>query len=205
METGDQDLRNHLIEMATMTETMLNLATAPESSFEEIITIENKINHFHSAIDDECFKNIALKKPMARELRFVIAAMKINAELERIADCALNIKRAFMQLKVPSELLSQIILESLTMTKNAIDCFVQSDVRLAADVIQRDQYVNDQNKSIIQTYTRPGVAPDHFDQAYLLILISNKLERISDHATNIAEDVIFFESGKDVRHLKDKK
>lgn len=256
MEITIEYLREKILDMATVVEKMFAESVKADSSFEEIVELENQINKYHTHIDDMCFKFVALKRPLARDLRLSLSIIKMNSDFERIGDLAFNIKRAYLKIGQRCELLKQIFTEVALMLKNAIDSFVQGDVKLATDVIQHDQIVDELNKQVIQTYTRvlyPGkvtskesieqdnskepetstetenpkqpVIAEHppadqdkkkkimrnddkcfseiifdFDQAYNIILVSNKMERIGDHCTNIAEDVIFLESGKDIRH-----
>ncbi|MBF0362331.1 MAG: hypothetical protein HQK49_15045 [Oligoflexia bacterium] len=231
-----EKIREEIINMSTLVEKMLKECLTDESKFDDIVILENQVNKFHTKIDDICFKFIALKRPMARDLRMALSAIKINTDLERIADLAFNIKRAKMRIDSSGHnFLKQISTEVELMLKNAIDAFSQSDIRLASEVIQHDQIVNELNKHIIQIYTscenqvenqveiqiekqgekqgenqykktniddKNNVLKErlNFGEAYHIVLISNKLERIGDHTTNIAEDVIFLESGKDVRH-----
>ncbi|MBF0299019.1 MAG: phosphate signaling complex protein PhoU [Oligoflexia bacterium] len=204
---GTEKIRDEIINMSTLVEQMLKECLSDESKFEDIVILENRVNKFHSMIDDICFKFIALKRPMARDLRMALSAIKINTDLERIADLALNIKRAKMLLeRSSSNSLKQISFEVALMVKNAIDAFIQNDICLATEVIKHDRVVNELNKHIIQTYTcldnqnHESNIELNFGEAYNIVLISSKLERIGDHTTNIAEDVIFLESGKDVRH-----
>ncbi|MBF0206408.1 MAG: phosphate signaling complex protein PhoU [Oligoflexia bacterium] len=197
-------LRDEITKMATLVEGMFRECLKDESEFVAIVELENQINKFHTNIDDMSFKYVALKRPLARDLRLAFAIIKINSDLERIGDLAFNIKRAKMRLTGDTGclVLKLISDEAMLMLKNAIDSFVQGDIKLASDVIQYDQSINELHKRIIQTTTSPELitAELNFDQAYHMILISSKLERIGDHCTNIAEDVIFLESGKDVRH-----
>lgn len=202
-----EKIRDEIIDMSTLVERMLKDCLVEESKIDDVVLLENRVNKFHTVVDDLCFKFIALKRPMARDLRLSLSAIKINTDLERIADLAFNIKRSRMRIaKRGDSSLKQISSEVELMLKNAIDAFTQRDVFLATEVIQHDQVVNELNKHIIQTYTRfdnqikETEGELNFDEAYNIVLISNKLERIGDHATNIAEDVIFLESGKDVRH-----
>ncbi|MBF0206715.1 MAG: phosphate signaling complex protein PhoU [Oligoflexia bacterium] len=202
-----EKIRDEIINMSKLVEQMLKKCLTDESKFEDIVILENRVNKFHTIVDDICFKFIALKRPMARDLRLALSAIKINTDLERIADLAFNIKRAKIRLdRNGGNSLKQISTEVELMLKNAIDAFTQNDACLATEVIQHDQVVDELNEHIIQTYTcfnnqdeeRKGEL--NFGEAYNIVLISSKLERIGDHTTNIAEDIIFLESGKDVRH-----
>ncbi|MBF0313567.1 MAG: phosphate signaling complex protein PhoU [Oligoflexia bacterium] len=204
MDLTTAKLREEIINMATLAEKILSLCLLENPDFENAVSLENQINKYHTIVDDLCFKFIALKRPMAKELRLALSIIKINTDLERIGDLAFNIIRSKKRLQSPCSLLAQIASESQLMLRDAIDSFSQADINLASDVIRHDQIVNELNKHIIQTYTSCNFKQEgseiNFDHAYNIVLIANKFERVGDHSTNIAEDVIFLESGRDVRH-----
>ena len=152
-------------------------------------------------IDDACFKYIALKSPAAKDLRTAIAVMKINADLERMGDQALKIKRQYMSVGREILQIKNMALEVNIMVKNALDSFVRSNIKLATDVIVYDQEINSLNQNIVRHHVNQIKNNEMgFDEGYTIIKISKNLERIGDHAKNIAEDVIFLESGSDIRH-----
>jgi phosphate transport system protein len=164
--------------------------------------MENEVNTYHTRLDDLCLKYIALKRPMAKDLRIAISIIKMNSDLERMADLALNIKVSHSHLKEMDPAMKRMHNEVQLMLKNAIDSFVQGSQEKAAEVIEHDKIVDDLNRSNIRFYTEKKVVD--FESAYFSVIISNKFERIGDHSTNIAEDVIFIESAKDVRHKIEK-
>jgi phosphate transport system protein len=157
-------------------------------------------------IDDRCLRLLALQQPMASDLRLITAAMKINADLERIGDQAVNIAEQAVRLLAhpPLKPLTDIprmaeIAER--MTRESLDAFVRKDAQLARSILARDDEVDqlkDQVFRVLLTYMMAD--PGTIERALGLILISRHLERIADHATNIAEDVIFVVEAKDVRH-----
>ncbi|MBF0299698.1 MAG: hypothetical protein HQK51_13315 [Oligoflexia bacterium] len=200
-------LRKQILSMAKSVEKMLKESILDDSLYEDIVNIEQKINKFHILIDQLCFDFVNSKERSTEDVRLAMSVMKINGDLERIGDLALNIKRARMKIGkdcqnmiLNTSLLLQMSNETISMLKNSIDAFVMGDINLANEVIKRDQVINELNKHI--TYTYSQYEDLNFDQAYNIIHMSARLERIADHSTNIAEDVIFFESGKDVRHQK---
>lgn len=201
MNITPKDLRDHILKMASLVEASLSGALNFEKSMEDIFELERKINEFHMLIDDACFKYIALKSPAAKDLRTAIAVMKINADLERMGDQALKIKRQYMSIGREVLQIKNMALEVNIMVKNALDSFVRSNIKLATDVIEYDQEINLLNQNIVRDHVNQiknnGMA---FDDGYTIIKISKNLERIGDHAKNIAEDVIFLESGSDIRH-----
>ncbi|MBC7539525.1 MAG: phosphate signaling complex protein PhoU [Bacteriovorax sp.] len=201
MDISPKDLRDHVLKMASLVEASLSGALNLDKSMEDIFELERKINEFHMLIDDACFKYIALKGPAAKDLRTAIAVMKINADLERMGDQALKIKRQYMSIGKEILPLKNMALEVNIMVKNALDSFVRSNIKLATDVIEYDQEINLLNLYIVRNHVNMIKNNEMaFDEGYTIIKISKNLERIGDHAKNIAEDVIFLESGSDIRH-----
>ena len=201
MDISVKDLRDHVLKMASLVEASLSGSLNLEKSMEDIFELERKINEFHMLIDDACFKYIALKSPNARDLRTAIAIMKINADLERMGDQSLKIKRQYQTIGREILQIKNMALEVNIMVKNALDSFVRSNIKLATDVIEYDQEINALNRDIVRSHV--NLIKNHemgFDEGYNIIKISKNLERIGDHAKNIAEDVIFLESGSDIRH-----
>lgn len=187
--------------MASLVEASLSGSLNLEKSMEEIFELERKINEFHMIIDDACFKYIALKSPAAKDLRTAIAVMKINADLERMGDQSVKIKRQYMSIGREILQIKNMALEVNIMVKNALDSFVRSNIKLATDVIEYDQEINSLNQNIVRNHVNQIKNNEMgFDEGYTIIKISKNLERIGDHAKNIAEDVIFLESGSDIRH-----
>jgi phosphate transport system protein len=172
----------------------------------EVKTMETQVNQLHIDIDDAALELIALRQPAAGDLRFITAAMKINTDMERIGDQAINILECAESLLSVPPLKPLIDIPRMAeiaqeMLKDALDAFVNGDNELAYRTILRDDDVDrlkDQIFRELLTYmmSDPATIPRAMD----LILVSRHLERIADHATNICEDVIFMIQGKDVRH-----
>ncbi len=203
MEITTKDLRDQILKMASVVEASLSSSLNSDKSFEDVFELEKKINEFHINIDDACFKYIALKAPHAKDLRTALAIMKINADLERMGDQALKIKRHYQGLPKENLQIKNMALEVSLMVKNSLDAFVRSNIKLATDVIAYDEEINTLNREIVRSHIQLIKNNElHFDEAYSIIKISKNLERIGDHAKNIAEDVIFLESGSDIRHPK---
>lgn len=201
MDICARDLRDHVLKMASLVEASLSSSLNTDKTMEDVFVLEKKINEFHILIDDACFKYIALKSPNAKDLRTAIAVMKINADLERMGDQAVKIKRHQVVINREILLLKNMALEVNLMVKNALDSFVRSNTKLATDVIHHDQEINAMNRDIVRDYINQIKNNEiSFDEGYSIIKISKNLERIGDHAKNIAEDVIFLESGSDIRH-----
>jgi phosphate transport system protein len=172
----------------------------------EVQGMETQVNQLHIDIDEACIELIALRQPAAVDLRFITAAMKINADMERIGDQAINIvERAEVLLTVPPlkplidiPRMADIAQE---MLKASLDAFVNGDDELALETIRRDDEVDQLKDQVFRELLTFMMAdPTTIPRAMELILVSRHLERIGDHATNICEDVIFMVKGKDVRH-----
>ncbi len=164
------------------------------------------LNELHIEIDDQCLKLLALHSPMAADLRAVMAAIKINSDLERVGDMAVNIGEAARRYAShpPVKKLIDIPRMATTaqsMLRDALDSYVRGDMQLAQQVLDEDDALDSLKTQVFRellTYMLSD--PATIEPALDLILISRHLERVGDHATNIAEDVIFMVSGRDVRH-----
>lgn len=176
-----------------------------------VIDNDKVVDELELAIDEKCIDLIARYQPMARDLRFITTGMKINSELERIADIAVDIAQRILEI-VDKPLLKPLIdiprLAAIAqnMVKTAIDSFVKNDIELARRVLlsdpEADQLRNAIQKELIEDYlSKDGsTAP----RAVQLLLIARFLERICDHTTNIAEDVIYLVQAEVVRHHPEK-
>lgn len=201
MNLSSEELRQEIIKMSALVEKILVLALDRKALHDEVFAIENEVNQYHKSIDDNVFKYIALKTPIARDLRMALSVMKINAELERMADQAVSITHWGLKVKGQYPIINTMTTEVLQMVKSSIDAFVQADVRKATDVIQRDQNINDLNREVIKIFLgRMQTGEITFDEGFSIIRVAKNLERIGDLTTNIAEDVIFLVSGDDIRH-----
>jgi phosphate transport system protein len=173
----------------------------------DVIAADKKIDFLELMIDEKCIDLIARYQPMARDLRFLTTAMKINAELERIADLSVDIAQRVEEL-VDKPLLKPLIdipklsLIAQRMVRDAIEAFVNADGQLARAVVlsdsEADKLRNLVHDELINDYMMKD--PRTADRAVPLLLISRHLERICDHATNIAEDVIYLAEAKVVKH-----
>ena len=206
MEISSSDLREMVLKMATSVEAIVDNSFKQEISIKEIFVYENEVNKYHTDIDDLVFKYIALKTPAATDLRIALSVMKINSELERIADQAVNIKRSMKKLSSTYSQLETLVDEVKIMLRNSIDSFVELDTKLATDVIQHDQEVNELYRDIMRDFIKKMKSDTvDFDEGFSVIRVAKCLERIGDQTTNIAEDVIFLETGADIRHNADVK
>lgn len=205
-EVNIKKLRIEITEMGAFVEKALTLSTDSVCSLADIFLVEDQINDFHKKIDDNVFKYIALHAPHANDLRTALAIMKMNSDLERIADQSVNIKRYSLKLKDKHPQLDTMLTEVIQMVKNSLDSFATSNTQLATKVIKQDAEVNNLHREIIKEYIRKMQDEKYcFDEGFSVIRIAKNFERVGDHSTNICEDVIFLESGADVRHNPEKK
>ncbi len=201
MSNDVEVLRKNILEMATLVEKVIIDSMVKEKKLKDIFLIEDEINNYHKTIDDSVFKYIALQSPAARNLRNALAIMKMNSELERMGDQAVNIKRYFKKLKLNHTQLDNLLEEVMQMVRKSFNAFTTRDLTLAMDVIKSDEEVNTLHRDIIKDYM--GQIRDDsisFDEGFCVIRVAKNLERIGDHATNVCEDIIFLESGADIRH-----
>jgi phosphate transport system protein len=206
-----QALRNQLLTMGGMVEQRVHRAVHAlvhrgEEDAQRIIATDKEVNDLQMDIDNRCLRLLATQTPLAVDLRLITSAMKINADLERIGDQAVNIAESVLVL-VPQPPLKPLIdiprMASIAekMIRDALDGFVKNDAALARDVLRRDDEVDELKDQVFRELLTYMMAdPGTIQRALSLILISRNLERIADHATNIAEDVIFIAEAKDVRH-----
>jgi len=204
-------LKQKLLRMAGLVEESIELAIAglKEQKDEpalEVMSREKDVNQLDVEIDEACLRLLALRQPMAGDLRFVTSAMKIGVDLERMGDLAVNIAERAVELnKVP--LLKPLIdiprmaKMAQTMVRDVLNAFINRDDLLARDVCCRDDEVDSLNDQIFRellTYMMQD--PATIQRAVGLILVGRYLERIADHATNIGEDVIYLVKGKSIKH-----
>jgi phosphate transport system protein len=204
-------LNRKIIEMGTISETMIGravqaLAERHVEMTDEVFALEGRINHMQIEIDEDALRLLATQQPVAADLRFLVAAMKINGELERIGDQAVNICESTRLLLQQPPLKPLVILPMMAetaqkMVRESLNAFVSRDPVLAKSVILEDDRVDNFKDQVFrELLTYMMSEPSTIPRAMSLVLISRNLERIGDQATNIAEEVIYMVEGKDVRH-----
>jgi phosphate transport system protein len=206
-----EQLKRRLLEMGGLAEENVRLAVKglvnrDHELIDQVLLGDEPLNALHIEIDNRSFTLLALYQPMAADLRTIVAAVKINTDLERVGDLAVNIAEAARRYAshVPVKKLidiPQMASIAQSMLRDALDAFVRRDVNLAQRVLDEDDRLDSLKTQIFRellTYMLQDVST--IEPALDLILISRHLERIGDHATNIAEDVIFIVSARDVRH-----
>jgi len=204
-------LKKKILRLAAMVEQSLWCAVVSISNHdlklaEEIIRNDSEIDSFEVEVEEECLKILALHQPVAADLRYVVASLKINSDLERIADLAVNIAErtitmsAYPNIKCPVDLESMLEV-AMKMVKFSVDSLVNSDTEKAWKVIQDDDILDDKDSEVHKVVCEKIRRDSDNSNYYIgLLSVSRNLERIGDHATNIAEDVIYMIEGDIVRH-----
>jgi phosphate transport system protein len=205
------DLKNLLLHMAAVAENQIDrviqeLVQRDSGVAEPVVRQEEELNRYQLDIDEAVLKLMATQQPVATDLRFLVAATRINSELERIGDLAINITENVETLLEQPPLKPLIDIPRMAelarkMVRESLLSFVKEDVLLAQSVISSDDEVDALKEQVIRellTYMMSD--PRTIERALALILIARHLERIADHATNIAQDVIYLIQGRDVRH-----
>lgn len=209
---GLDELKHKLLRMGGMVEQGIERACEAYrlrdgKLAQSVLNAEAAVNEMEREIDELALDLLAMQQPMAVDLRFIIACTKINADLERVGDQAVNIAERVLDLNsmapidVPIDI-PRMAQAASTMVRTALESFIREDPELAETVLEQDDQLDNIN------YENFGVAlqkitmdPDKARQSMDILIISRNLERVGDHATNIAEDVIFWVRGADVRHM----
>jgi len=206
-----QDLKGRLVTMGTDAESMIeravkSLLERDANRLPDVFKTEAEVNQLHIEIDERVINLIALHHPVAADLRLVVMCTKIGGELERIGDQAVNICQNTAELLrypplkplIDIPLMAEI---ARRMLRESLDAFVRQDAVLAQKVLNTDDEVDAfKNQIFRELLTYMMADPGTIPRALALILISRNLERVGDHATNIAEEVIYAAQGRDVRH-----
>ena len=205
------ELKERLLVMAGLVEQAIQRATEAYSSRDmdlcELVALsEPAINRMEHEIDQLALDLLAMEQPMAVDLRFILAVIRINADLERVGDQAVNIANRVKDLGTMSGQDLPVDIPKLAqlataMIRKALQSFIEADTEMAQSVLLLDDQVDELNRDAFRTLG--GLIQEHPErtpEALNALVISRNLERVGDHATNIAEDVIFWVSGADVRH-----
>ena len=172
-----------------------------------VINADHGVNRLEVEVDEECVRLLALRQPEAGDLRFVTTAMKIVTDLERVGDLAVDISERALELNEEPQLKPYIDIPRMAkaasqMLRDALDAFVNRDAALAEKVLPADDFVDDLNRQIFRELLTYMIEDPHtISRAIRISYISKYLERIADHATNIAEMVIYLVRGKIIRHM----
>jgi phosphate transport system protein len=211
-----EGLKARLVSMSGLAEHMVRLAVEAllersEEKAAEVIERDNDIDQLELDIDDAAINLLALQQPMARDLRFITAAMKIGNDLERVGDHAVNIAEELRWLLQSAPFPTLPEFEEMAriatdMLSDALNAFIQANSKLAREVVARDDRVDelhDNNFRILLTHMMED--PRKITAGMDLLLVSGNLERIADLATNVAEEVVFFVEGRTIKHHAEEK
>jgi phosphate transport system protein len=206
-------LREEILYMGGMVEDQIqkaikSLVDRDSTLAELIIERDHEVNRFDVEIDELCIRLLALHQPAGRDLRFITTGLKITTDLERIGDMAVNVCERALELNQEAQLKPYIDIPRMAriaqrMIRESLDAFVREDTELALKVCKNDEEVDQLNSQIFREVITFMIEDPHtINRAMKISSISKYLERIADHATNIAEMVIFMAKGKSIRHLK---
>lgn len=211
-----EELKQKLLKMASLVEEAIqssvqSLVKRDSELAHKTFQLEDQINAMDNEVDEMCLKLLALRQPMAVDLRFITSAMKIVTDLERMGDQAVNIAERAISLNQEPQLKPYIDIPRMaeitqSMVKDVLDAFVNRDSKLARSVCERDDLVDGLNDQVVRellTYMMSD--PKTIPRAVHLMIVARCLERIADHATNIAEDVIFMVDALVIKHHADTK
>ena len=210
-QQGLDDLKEKLLRMGGLAEQAIDRAaeayrTRDAKYCQMVLTGENDINQAEREIDELALDLLAMQQPMAVDLRFIMAVVKINADLERVGDQAVNIAQRVLDLISEPEIQLPVdiprMAESVTaMVHRALESFLDGKAEIAEAVLQMDGVVDRmKDEAFVVLVQKMMHEPQATRAALNVLLIARNFERIADHATNIAEDVIFWVRGADVRH-----
>lgn len=205
------DLHHDILSMCAMVEEMVHQAVneLAEPNHEKARTMaakDDEIDQWDVQIEEECLKILAMHQPVATDLRRITSVLKISSELERVADLAVHIAERACGLVTWPEVYAPANLKEMAaiageMLRNSIDAYVDLDTSLARRVCSRDEVVDRLNREIIgEILTRMKATPAHVEPLLHLFSASRHVERVADHATNIAEDVVYLVEGEIIRH-----
>ena len=205
-------LKKAILQLGNMVEVSINKAITslverrPELA-KEVFVDELAIDDKEVSIEEECLKILALHQPVAVDLRFLVVVLKVNNDLERMGDFAVNVAKRSIDLSSQEPIscpegFTEIIPKTIkTMVHNSLTALVDFDVQMAREVISMDQAVDDVNKDMyIQLQALMKKKPETVERAVALLSCSRYLERIADLTTNIAEEVVFMVDGEVIRH-----
>ena len=204
-------IRQNLLRMGGLVEEMISgsmqsLLERDSAHAAVVIESDHQVDQLEKDIDEDCHTILARHQPTAGDLRFLVAVMKISADLERMGDSAVNISQAAQVLNQEPPLKPYIDLPRLAeivraMVRDSLDSLVRRDANLALDVCSRDDVVDGFYKQLFRELLTYMIEdPKNVSRSLHLLLIARNLERIADHSTNVAEDVIFYVEGRDIRH-----
>ncbi len=210
-----EKLRKRILKMSSLVDEQVDYAlkAIEENNLDYatlVISREDKVDKYDLKIEKICQRIIALSQPVAMDLRLIISAITIDTNLERIGDIAVNISEAFLLMKEKPDFIMRSKFSEMTkivkeMIRNAIDSFINGDPKLAQKVIETDKILdgyNRENHQLLINIMKEN--PANIEPAVSLLVICRQLERLGDHATNIAEDVFFIVEAQMIKHKYEK-
>jgi phosphate transport system protein len=206
-----ENFRSHLLQMGerAIEQTRLAMRSLTDADIalaDKVIAADDELDKLEVQIDDEAIRYMTLRGPVASELRLIVVGMKASHDLERVGDEATGIARRSRKLAIEPRLelyadLPRMANIALEMLHDSLDCFVQEDEQKALSVIRRDPEVDNLNRLLYRRLTSFMIEkPATISRAIELMFISKSVERIADHAVNIAEEMVFLSKGLDIRH-----
>jgi len=206
-----ENLKKEILTLGAMAESAVREAVAAidnrdENAAQTVIANDMKLDEMEVQIEEDCLKTLALHQPVAIDLRFIVAVLKINNDLERVGDLAVNVaeRAAFLATQPPLDAsfdLQAMAGKAQEMLKKSLDALVQLSAQMAYGVLAADDEVDAMNRRMYQIVQEQIIAyPDQTESLIHMLSVSRHIERIADHATNIAEDVIYMIEGVIVRH-----
>jgi phosphate transport system protein len=209
-----EGLRTTLLKMGRLadgqiTRAIESLVDGDAVKARETIALDVEVNRMDIEVDERCTRLLALYQPVAGDLRLITTALKITTDLERIGDNAVNICERVLEADREHERhveIPRMAAIAQSMVRDSLDAFVRNDTTLAEQVIARDDSVDQLNKQIyLEILTYMAQDPQSIPRAIRILFVSKYLERIADHATNIAEMVVFMVKGRTIRHMDSKR
>ncbi len=205
-------LNRHLLSMSEKAESLVELSveallTKDEGKAEAVIEADRELDIMEIEIEGEALELLALQQPMARDLRFIVSAIKVTSDLERVGDHAVNIAQAALRLIsqrtriTPDPEIEDMARRARSMLSDAIDAFLRADGALGRAVCARDDQVDSLHESVFRILlTHMMAEPRTITPSLEYLLVSRNLERVADLATNIGEDAVFLAEGKNIKH-----
>lgn len=196
------------VAMRQVRDALQALVTGDTKLAEQVIAADDELDELEKRIDTEAIRYMNLRSPIATELRLVIVGMKASHDLERVGDEATNIAKRAIRLAAEPPLKPYVDIPRMTQTAiemlhDAMDCFIHADSAKAIAVVKRDKEVDAINKQLYRELSSYMVEkPETITRALELMFISKSIERIADHATNIAEEMVFLSDAHDIRHIE---
>jgi len=207
-----QQLRSKILEMGGIVEkqigdAMVSLVERDSEKARQVIERDHTVNYLDVTVDEACTRLLALHQPAGRDLRLVMTSLKITTDLERIGDIAQNICERAVELNQEPPLKPYVDLPRManwaqSMLRDSLDAFVREDTELALQVCQRDDFIDNLTAQLFgEMLSYMAQDPQSVSRAIRILFLAKYLERIADHATNIAEMVIYMVKGKSIRHM----